>query len=282
MKPYKCMPTMLLLSFLMALASGCGLVGSSENSAYEHIFLEEEAHLTPDASSPFCDFSIDYTYLNEEDDSIAALINRSVQREFLGKEFATLVPEVAVDSFKNVYLRDYRREVGEVYEADRAQAASEEEIPAWYNQTYSMVTFIEEGHGGILNVSANVFVDTGGAHPHQWSQWLNYDFETGKRLTAGEVFLPSARKDIEQLLLAKLIGQQAALNPEEKVETVEDLNRLGFLQLTSMYIPENFLLSQKGLLFLFNRYDIAPYAAGEIVIEVPYEEIGHCMTLFND
>ena len=96
MKPYKCMPKVLLLSFLMALASGCGLVGSYDSSAYEHIFLEEEAHLTPDASSPFCDFSIDYTYLNEEDDSIAALINRSVQREFLGKEFATLVPEVAV------------------------------------------------------------------------------------------------------------------------------------------------------------------------------------------
>ncbi len=276
------MPKMLLLSVLMVLASGCGLVGNYDSSAYEHIFHEEEAHLTSDASSPFCDFSIDYTYLNEEGDSIAALINRSVQREFLGKEFASLMPEVAVDSFKNLYIRDYRKEVGEVYQADRAQAASEEEIPAWYNQTYSMVTFIEEGHGGILNVSANVYVDTGGAHPHQWSQWLNYDFETGKRLTVDEVFQASARKDIEQLLLAKLIRQQAALNPEEKVETVEDLNRLGFLQLTSMYIPENFLLSRKGLLFLFNRYDIAPYAAGEIVIEVPYEEIGHCMKLFNE
>ena len=275
MKLYKCMPKVLIASCIVALATGCGLVSNYDSSAYEHIFREEAAHLTDDASSPLCDFSIDYTYLNEDGDSIAALINRAVQREFLGKEFASLAPEAAVDSFKNVYIRDYRKEVGEVYLADRAQAASAEEMPKWYDQTYSMVTFVEEGNGGTLNVTSNVFVDTGGAHPNQWSQWLNFDFATGKRLTKDEVFQASARQDIEQILLNKLIAQQAKLNPEEKVETLEDLQQLGFLQLTSMYIPENFLLSQKGVLFLFNRYDIAPYAAGEIVLEVPYEEIGH-------
>ena len=45
--------------------------------------------------------------------------------------------------------------------------------------------------------------------------------------------------------------------------------------MTNMYIPDNFLFSKNAMLFLYNRYDIAPYAAGEIVIEVPYEEIGH-------
>lgn len=268
------MPKALFASALVALTTGCGLVGNYDNSPYGHIFREEAAHLTDDASSPICDFSIDYTYLKEDGDSIAALINRTVQREFLGQEFASLAPEVAVDSFKNVYIRDYRKEVGEVYLADRDQSASVEEMPKWYDQTYSMVTFVEEGNGGTLNVTSNVFVDTGGAHPNQWSQWLNFDFETGKRLTKDEVFQASARADIEQMLLDKLIAQQAELNPEEKVETMEDLQQLGFLQFTSMYIPENFLLSQKGVLFLFNRYDIAPYVAGEIVLEVPYEEIG--------
>ena len=52
---------------------------------------------------------------------------------------------------------------------------------------------------------------------------------------------------------------------------------MGFLQHTNMFIPDNFLLSKRGMLFLFNRYDIAPYSAGEIVIEVPYEEIGHLL-----
>lgn len=277
MKRYPYMAIILLMMLLSTWLGGCGLMEKYDDSPYKHIFKEEEAHLTEDASSPFCDFSVDYTYLDEEGDSIATLINRTIQGEFLGNDYASLTPEEAVDSFMNVYIRDYRKETGELYQVDRAKGTSDEEIPAWYNQTYSLVTFIEEGHGGTINVSANVFVDTGGAHPHQWSQWLNFDFESGKLLTKDDVFLASAKADIERMLLDHLMLMQAEIYPDESLKTLEDLQQKGFLQMTKMYIPDNFLLHKEGVSFLFNRYDIAPYSAGEIVIEIPYEEIGYCL-----
>lgn len=277
MKRYPYMAIILLMMLLSTWLGGCGLMEKYDDSPYKHIFKEEEAHLTEDASSPFCDFSVDYTYLDEEGDSIATLINRTIQGEFLGNDYASLTPEEAVDSFMNVYIRDYRKETGELYQVDRAKGTSDEEIPAWYNQTYSLVTFIEEGHGGIINVSANVFVDTGGAHPHQWSQWLNFDFESGKLLTKDDVFLASAKVDIERMLLDHLMLMQAEIYPDESLKTLEDLQQKGFLQMTNMYIPDNLLLHKEGVSFLFNRYDIAPYSAGEIVIEIPYEEIGYCL-----
>ena len=279
MKRYQWLVNTFLVVLGLLGTTGCDWIASSNDSPYNHIFREEEAHLTDEASSPFCDFSIDYTYLEEKDDSIAALINRSLQREWLGDDFATLLPEVAVDSFVHVYIRNYRQEVGKLYGVDRAQAASEEEIPGWYQQTYSLVTFVEEGNGGTVNASADYYVDMGGAHPNQWSRWMNFDFATGKYLSKEEVFLPSAKADIESLLLDKLIRLQAEQHPEENVSTLEDLQKFGFLQMTNMYIPDNFLLSKEAVLFLFNRYDIAPYAAGEIVIEVPYEEIGPYLRL---
>ena len=271
------MPKALFASALVALITGCGLVGNYDNSPYGHIFREEAAHLTDDASSPICDFSIDYTYLNEDGDSIAALINRAVQREFLGKEFASLAPEVAVDSFKNVYIRDYRQEVGELYMADLDKSSSRDAVPNWYAQTYSLVTFVEEGRGGTVNATANYFVDMGGAHPNQWSRWMNFDFATGVLLTKEEVFLPESTKEIEAILLNKLLLHQSEIYPDETIQTLEDLHNKGILQLTNMYIPDNFLLGKDKIQFLFNRYDIAPYSAGEIVLEVPYEEIGHCL-----
>lgn len=277
MKRYPYMAIILLMMLLSTWLGGCGLMEKYDDSPYKHIFKEKEAHLTEDASSPFCDFSVDYTYLDEEGDSIATLINRTIQGEFLGNDYASLTPEEAVDSFMNVYIRDYRKETGELYQVDRAKGTSDEEIPAWYNQTYSLVTFIEEGHGGTINVSANVFVDTGGAHPHQWSQWLNFDFESGKLLTKDDVFLASAKADIERMLLDHLMLMQAEIYPDESLKTLEDLQQKGFLQMTNMYIPDNFLLHKEGVSFLFNRYDIAPYSAGEIVIEIPYEEIGYCL-----
>ena len=280
MKRYKCMAKVLLTMMLLATwLGGCGLVSNEDESPYKHIFREEEAHLTDDASSPFCDFSIDYSYLNEKGDSIAVLINRTAQHEFLGEEFASLPPEIAVDSFTNVYLRNYRQETGKLYQTDLARNGAEAEVPGWYAQTYSLVSFVEEGHGGIVNVSANWFVDMGGAHPNQWSRWMNFDFETGKLLGMQDVFNASAQADIERILLDKLIREVSDAHPEETIQSMEDLQAKGFLQMTNMYIPNNFLLSKKGVLFLFNRYDIAPYSAGEIVLEVPYEEIGPYLKL---
>ena len=90
---------------------------------------------------------------------------------------------------------------------------------------------------------------------------------------------PSAKADIKSILLDKLICLQAQLHPEEKITTLEDLQNLGFLQFTNMYIPDNFLLGKNEVLFLFNRYDIAPYAAGEIIIRLSYEEIGPYLKL---
>ena len=276
MKRYTHLAKLALVACLIAVTSACQW-GGSFSSPYQHIFVEEEAHLTEDASSPFCDFTLDYTCLNEKDDSIAGVINRAIQGEFLGEEFASLTPEVAVDSFKNVYLRDYRKEVGELYLADLDKSASRDAVPNWYAQTYSLVTFVEEGRGGTVNATACYFVDMGGAHPNQWSRWMNFDFNTGTLLTKEEVFLPESTKEVEAILLNKLLLHQGEVYPDESIKTLEDLHNKGILQLTNMYIPDNFLLGKDKIQFLFNRYDIAPYSAGEIVLEVSYEEIGHCL-----
>ena len=258
---------------LAVLMVGCGL-SSNGDSAYRHVFIEEEARLADTDNSPYCDFAIDFTYLDEVD-SVAVRMNRNIQREFLGDDYATLDPVAAVDLFRNTYLADYRNEVGAIFEKERANASSEDEIPAWFSQTYSLVTFVEEGQSGVVNATANYFVDMGGAHPHQWSIWLNFDFVTGRILEKEDVFHLEASADIEALLLDKLIRMQAEEHPDMQVNSLEDLQNMGFLQHTNMFIPDNFLLSKRGMLFLFNRYDIAPYSVGEIVIEVPYGEIGH-------
>lgn len=252
----------------------CNPTSQYDYSPYQNIFLEEGAHLTDDTFSPLCDFSMDYSFLKEENDSIAMLINREMQREFLGGDYASLNPEMAIDSFKNTYIRNYREEVGKLYAMEKEKALSEEEIPAWFDQTYSMINFLDQGREGIIHVSANMYVDMGGAHPNQWARWLNFDSTTGKRLALEDVFKPEAKQEIEQLLLLSLIARQASENTEEKVESLEDLQKLGFLQMTDMYIPDNFILGKEEVSFLFNRYDIAPYSAGEIVLRISYEKIG--------
>lgn len=261
---------------LALMTSGCDGVSSYGYNPFPNISIKEEAHLTEDKSSPFCDFTIDYSYVNEKRDSIASIINRETQRQLLGEDYADLSPEAALDSFKNVYIRDYREATEEFYRADGIKDENYS-LPRWYERTYTLMTFAEEGREGIINISANYFEDMSGPHPNQYGRWLNFDSNTGKLLTSEDVFLDEARTEIEQKLIQKILLQQAELYPKENIETLENLREKGILEYTNIYIPDNFLLTKDKVSFLFNRYDIAPYSVGEIVIDMTYEEIGHCL-----
>lgn len=264
-----------LLSLLLVVGMiGCKGIALVDDESVLHINITEEAHLTDDASSPCCDLSFDYSYLNEEGDSIAMLVNRQVQYEILGEEFANLPITQAVDSFKNTFIRNYRDEVGPLYQMEVEKAISMDEIPPWFTHTYSLVTSVDEGLNGTILVTADTFIDMGGAHPNQWSRWMNFDFETGRLITKEEVFASDAQADIERMLFDALIALKAEEHPDMKLETLEDLQEIGILQWSNMYIPENFLLGKDGISFLFNRYDIAPYSEGSIMLELPYGKIG--------
>lgn len=264
-----------LLSLLLVVGmTGCKGIALVDDESVLHINITEEAHLTDDASSPCCDLSFDYSYLNEEGDSIAMLVNRQVQYEILGEEFANLPITQAVDSFKNTFIRNYRDEVGPLYQMEVEKAISMDEIPPWFTHTYSLVTSVDEGLNGTILVTADTFLDMGGAHPNQWSRWMNFDFGTGRLITKEEVFASDAQADIERMLFDALITLKAEEHPDMKLETLEDLQEIGILQWSNMYIPENFLLGKDGISFLFNRYDIAPYSEGSIMLELPYGKIG--------
>lgn len=272
---------MVLTALFMALAmGGCKWGSAYDYSPYYNRVVEETVYLFPENdSSPFCDFAMDYSCLSDEQDSIIQTINQTLQQEFLGHAYRQLSPDAAIDSFMNDYLREFRKEVGEMYQMDLASDSTGTEIPAWYNRTYSMITFLDDGMEGIKHASANYFVDLGGAHPSQWSKWINFDIHTGKLLGKDDVFMPEAKAEIEALLLDKLILLQAKNYPDETINTLEDLQNKGFLSMTNMYIPDNFLLNKDKVMFLFNRYDIAPYAAGETILEVAYEEMNHYMKI---
>lgn len=261
--------------------TGCGENTHYDDSVYTNIRLEEVAHLTPeDKTSPYLDLVIDYGFFTEyENDSVVMKINRRIQQELLGDSYNALPPEEAVDSFKNDRIREYRTEMKELCAADSFDIHQTDSLsgdspyPAWYNQTYSLVTIIDEGRSGIVTVCADTFMDTGGAHPNQWSRWMNFRFSDGSLITTEETFPNATHEELKQLLLAALIRQQAEAHPEEEIKTLENLQSRGILCFTEMYIPQNFLLGKETVGFLFNRYDIAPYSEGSIVLEVPYKNL---------
>ena len=92
-------------------------------------------------------------------------------------------------------------------------------------------------------------------------------------LTKKEVFAPGADATICNLILKQLINEANTRLETDTISCIEGLQAAGILLDTDLYIPDNFLLQEDGVTFLYNRYEIAPYSMGDFQLTVPYTEI---------
>lgn len=265
------------------LLPGCNGQKQIDTDSVKTVKVEEEAHLQDDTSSPACKITIDYNYLADSNatDTIAQRINKTVQSTLLGKEYASLAPEAAVDSFKNTYLANYRKDVNELYQEDIKNGTPADELPSWYNYEYSLTTKFSDGREGILNFTSEIFEYTGGAHPNTWGIWMNFDKNDGALLTLKDVFMAGSEKPVAQLLLGELITEISDRMEDTSIKSLQDLQNVGILTSTDMYLPDNFLLEKEEITFMYNRYDIAPYSVGDITLSLPYTEIEKYMIIKN-
>ncbi len=260
---------------------GCAPTKQNDKEAFRTIEVEEAAPLdAASPASPVCRLTIDYQYptVQGETDSIAPRINDLVQSRLLGEAYTLLPPPAAVDSFKNDYIRHYREDIIEFYREDIARGTSPENLPQWYNYEMSLSTRFTDGREGILCFASERMEYTGGAHPNTWGTWLNFRQADGSVIALDEVFGKANQQQLIPLLTDALISEMATRLEDADIRTVDDLKAHGILAITDMYVSENFLLEADGVAFLYNRYDIAPYAVGAIELRLPYAAIEHLMT----
>ena len=228
-----------------------------------------------DSASPKCKVTMDYMFLEpgDENDSISYLINSSLQKIAFGDAYGTLKPQEAVSEVMRKYAGDYRKDLTKFYEADIHNGMKPEDIPAWYNYEYDITSELDLSNDSIWNFSVTTFMNTGGAHPNTTIKWANMLAESGKVLTKEIVFRKDKEKDIIELIMKHLIDEVNQRLETDTITSLEGLRENGALLDVDLYIPENFLLLEDRVSFLYNRYDIAPYSMGEFIIDVPYAEI---------
>jgi hypothetical protein len=115
-----------------------------------------------------------------------------------------------------------------------------------------------------VTLSTNSYA--GGAHPNAYITLLNFDLKTGKLLKWKDV--------ITDLTALKTLA-------EEKFKTARSLSpdanlaEEGFFYDESFALPENFELQKEGILFFYNPYEAASYAAGPTDFVITYEALGN-------
>ena len=118
------------------------------------------------------------------------------------------------------------------------------------------------------------FIDTynfqGGAHGLNQLLTLNFDKTTGKTLTLEDVLVPGYKVKLNNLL-------QKALLKKANCKDINELHDKGYLFSMEMYPSNNYVLGKEGITFIYNPYEIAPYALGRIELTISYDDMENLM-----
>ncbi|MEH6305890.1 RsiV family protein [Olivibacter sp. CPCC 100613] len=139
---------------------------------------------------------------------------------------------------------------------------------AWYAEMHAKVL---ENKASYLSLSLELSDYTGGAHGNYATLFYNYD--PSKVDTIGlEKVINSDRFET----LTKIA--EGIFREQEGLSSAQSLDESYFFEDNRFHLNNNFTLTPKGLLFLYNVYEIKPYAAGVTKLMIPYEQIDSLMS----
>ena len=138
----------------------------------------------------------------------------------------------------------------------------------WYPYFYQTLYSPTRIDHSVLSLFGTLNSYSGGTHGSLSCDSANYDLSTGDILTLGSIMHMDADKNqFIELIIDKLSNDNALQLFDGFEEGV--YNRLGGDE--NLY--EDFYFTTTGLTFFFAPYEIAPYSAGIITVEIPYEEL---------
>ena len=248
----------LFCAFMAAMAlTACSDGGSLPEVG--SISVERMASLTRDNDSPTCQVSLNMAFLKGPIAEVANAVNSAVVKQLFDMEGLTL--EQAADSFANKYTRDYVKNFAPLYRDDHG----DEQKRAWYNYIFNMNTRVESRCEHVVTYFTELDYYEGGAHGINQLLTMNFDDRTGEQITLSDIFVPGYQPQLEHLLLEKLLESTGA-------KDLDDLHDKGYLYSMDMFAPENFVLDDDGITFIYNPYEIAPYSMGKTELSVSKKE----------
>ena len=153
---------------------------------------------------------------------------------------------------------------------DEYNNLSESEIPPGMMGCYCDIKGKSvSGYKGYISYIMTREEYRGGAHPSTENTVVCFDPATGAEVTLNDIFKDGYEEPLLEMLNRKLMA-------DEGVSTIEGLREKGYFG-EDMFITNNFILGNDSMTFLYNRYEIAPYAMGDILISLDYETLKDIM-----
>lgn len=266
--------------YFFALIAAMAMLGSCKqqpNVITEHLSCSEVVYLT-DAQTDSLALQMEIDFPTRiVPDSVYAPICQGLLEELFGDAYAQMDINQAMAAYAAMIKTEFKLNNLPILED-------------WENQVGNIPANEEDGHGpmfceeqiisgqvmgqirGIFSYGIERYVYAGGAHGSNFRLFANFCMATGKRLHEQDVFVADYQEALTNLLLKKMVDQN------DEIALIEDLQQAGY-NIDEIHPNDNFYLSEDGITYVFNPYDIAPYALGETEILLPWDELGELVNL---
>lgn len=136
------------------------------------------------------------------------------------------------------------------------------ESPATYEAEISQEEFVK--NDSLLTYKTKFYLFTGGAHGYGATRFLNFNPKNGERLSNADLFSDE-----------KAFTEYAEKKFREKFEiTSESINSKGFFFEDDTYkLPENIAITENEVLLIYNPYEAASYAQGQLELIFSKNEV---------
>ena len=249
------------MNLFMAMTAAAFMLGAVSCSDYKPGTMTLKTSGTyrlSDDSEVELDLKINVEYLiSGPDKGVIDSINGCIASAMFGDVPTDISIEDAVTEYKDKKVAEYR----EVNLPILVRDSTIDRHPAsasWSDYTTGAVSGF---YDDILSYTVTKYTYTGGAHGTTSVIALNIDMKTGAAVTEEEMFKAGYSDRLSGLLTGRL---------PESLENPAD---------TSMLFEKNirpngnFTVSDSGVTYIYNQYEIGPYVMGTIKVTVPWNEL---------
>lgn len=246
----------LILLLLSSIIVSCGI---QENKSYQPkiSYTQEDFRLASkgcDVDSLHCaTFEVSYPVFAGLDSASASLLHSKID---------------ASVSMGNPNTKGWSmKKIAEDFIQDFDKFQQEGGMPGEGNWYYKATIEVETLVDTLISLSVNDDYFTGGAHGSAGTYFINVNPKTGSEFTLNNLLKPGYKPYLARE------GERAFREARELSDTTSFINN-GFEFTDNQFqLNANYGFTPEGIRFVFNSYEVAPYAAGPTEILIPYEKI---------
>jgi hypothetical protein len=229
-------------------------------------FADSAAAFPKEAKSPVGRISVQALVPLGSDDKARTNLEASMLRDLRGDTLDGL-PTITLAALykqqRQQFFQDYRQDATDSRPAP-ADTAGIGSYGIGMNYEDQTATYVLYQQGNLLSLGFFRYNFSGGAHGNYGLTPASYDLRTGRRLRYDDIFRPAAAQKLPALL-----GQ--AVRPEVGLQPSEPLDKQLFVN--KMPVTHQVYLTATGAVFVYQPYEIASYAQGEIHVFVPLSSL---------